>query len=107
MAQSKKFLKKEKSKKSFHARRQAVLSLIKSLVKSLELFLSLKNKKFYYDLHKEHRKTEAELINEIEKLRSTGHSNDADRADILRRQLDYENKQFEHLSAFYSKTEEE
>jgi|TARA_R100001509_G_scaffold101850_1_gene59760 hypothetical protein len=84
-----------------------VLSLIKSLVKSLELFLSLKNKKFYYDLHKEHRKTEAELINEIEKLRSTGHSNDADRADILRRQLDYENKQFEHLSAFYSKTEEE
>ena len=29
-----------------------MFSLIKSVLKSLELFLSLKNKKFYYDLHK-------------------------------------------------------
>jgi len=97
----------EKRKKSSHLKKQQVVSLIKSLIKSLELFLTLKNKKFYYDLHREHRNTEAQLINEIEKLRSTGNSNDADRADILRRQLDYETRQFEHLSAFYAKTEEE
>ena len=84
-----------------------MLKAIKSLIKSVELFLTLKNKRFYYDLHREHRNTQAQLINEIEKLRSTGHSNDADRADILRRQLDYETRQFEHLSAFYSKVEEE
>tara|TARA_R100000664_G_scaffold23029_1_gene32576 strand:+ start:576 stop:872 length:297 start_codon:yes stop_codon:yes gene_type:complete len=97
----------EKRKKSSLLKRQQVLSLIKSLIKSLELFLTLKNKKFYYDLHREHRNTEAQLINEIEKLRSTGLSSDADRADILRRRLDYETRQFEHLSAFYAKTEEE
>lgn len=82
------------------------MSLIKSVLKSLELYLTLKNKKFYYDLHKEHKKTEAELINEIEKLRSTGSSNDADRADILRRQLENEYQEFKHLSAFYSKAGE-
>ena len=97
----------EKRKKFSLLKRQQVLSLIKSLIKSLELFLTLKNKKFYYDLHREHRNTEAQLINEIEKLRSTGHSNDADRADILRRQLDYQTRQFEHLSAFYAEIEEE
>tara|TARA_R100001460_G_scaffold104207_1_gene149769 strand:+ start:695 stop:946 length:252 start_codon:yes stop_codon:yes gene_type:complete len=78
------------------------MSLIKSVLKSLELYLTLKNKKFYYDLHRQHKKTEAELINEIEKLRSTGSSNDADRADILRRQLENEYQEFKHLSTFYS-----
>ena len=100
-------MKMEKRKKSSLLKRQQVLSLIKSLIKSLELFLTLKNKKFYYDLHREHRNTEDKLINEIEKLRSTGLSSDADRADILRKRLDYETRQFEHLSAFYAKTEEE
>ena len=84
-----------------------MFGLLKSLIKSVELFLTLKNKKFYYDLHKEHRKTEDELIKEIEKLRDTGDSNDASRADLLRKRLRMENEQFEHLSAFYSKIEEE
>ena len=83
-----------------------MLSIIKSVLKSLELFLNIKNNKFYYDIHREHNEREDKLINEIEKLRSTGHSNDADRADILRRQLDYQTRQFEHLSAFYAKIEE-
>ena len=84
-----------------------MLGLIKSLIKSVELFLTLKNKKFYYDLHKEHRRAEDELIKEIEKLRDSGSSNDADRADLLRKRLTTEREQFEHISAFYSKTEEE
>ena len=83
-----------------------MLSIIKSILKSLELFLKIKNNKFYYDLHKEHKQTENKLINEIEKLRETGSNDDADRADLLRQQLTAERKQFKHLSAFYSKTEE-
>ena len=84
-----------------------MLRLIKSVLKSLELFLSLKNKKFYYDLHKEQNDREYELTKAIEKLRDTGNSNDADRADLLREQLYTERKRFKHLSAFYTKTKEE
>ena len=83
-----------------------MLSTIKSGLKSLELFLNIKNNKFYYDLHKEHRKIEEKLIHEIEKLRQTGNSDDADRADLLRQRLTDERSRFKHLSAFYSKTGE-
>lgn len=83
-----------------------MFAIIKSILKSLELFLNIKNNKFYYDLHKEHQKTEERLINEIEKLRQTGTNDDADRADLLRQQLATEREQFKHLSAFYSKTGE-
>lgn len=83
-----------------------MFAIIKSILKSLELFLNIKNNKFYYDLHKEHQKTEERLINEIEKLRQTGTNDDADRADLLRQQLATERKQFKYLSAFYSKTGE-
>jgi len=82
-----------------------VFAIIKSILKSLELFLNIKNNKFYYDLHKEHQKTEDQIIDEIEKLRQTGANDDADRADLLRQRLSTERKQFKHLSAFYSKTE--
>jgi len=84
-----------------------MLGLIKSLIRSLELFLNLKNKRFYYDLHREQRNREDEILQEIEKLRDSGSSNDADRADLLRKRLTTEREQFEHISAFYSKTEEE
>lgn len=83
-----------------------MLFIIKSVLKSLELFLNIKNNKFYYDLQKEHNDREDKLINEIEKLRQTGTSWDADRADLLRQRLNSERKQFKHLSAFYSKTDE-
>ena len=83
-----------------------MLFIIKSVLKSLELFLNIKNNKFYYDLQNEHNDREDKLINEIEKLRQTGTSWDADRADLLRQRLNSERKQFKHLSAFYSKTDE-
>ena len=83
-----------------------MLFIIKSVLKSLELFLNIKNNKFYYDLQKEHNDREDKLINEIEKLRQTGTSWDADRADLLRQRLNSERKQFKHLSAFYSKNDE-
>ena len=84
-----------------------MLGLIKSLIRSLELFLNLKNKRFYYDLYREQTNREDEILQEIEKLRDSGSSNDADRADLLRKRLATEREQFEHISAFYSKTEEE
>tara|TARA_Y100000004_G_scaffold109736_1_gene123092 strand:- start:139 stop:393 length:255 start_codon:yes stop_codon:yes gene_type:complete len=84
-----------------------MLTLIKSVLKSLELFLSLKNKKFYYDLHKDQDDREFAITEAIEALRQTGDSNNADRADLLREQLRAERKRFEHLSTFYSKAEEE
>lgn len=83
-----------------------MLALIKSLIKSLELFLNLKNKRFYYDLYREQRYREDEILQEIEKLRDSGVSNDSDRADLLRKRLTTEREQFEHISAFYSKTQE-
>ena len=84
-----------------------MFTLIKSILKSIELFLTLKNKKFYYDLHRDFRDRENAITQEIEKLRDSGDSSDADRADLLRKQLKYEREQFEHISAFYSKAQEE
>jgi hypothetical protein len=84
-----------------------MFTLIKSVLKSLELYLTLKNKKFYYDLHKEYKDREATIIRRMEELRDSGDSNDSDRADLLREQLAAERKRFEHISAFYSKTNKE
>jgi hypothetical protein len=78
-----------------------ILGLIKSVLKSLELYLAFKNKAFYRDLIDDHREREKGLINEIEKYRSSGNSNDALRADLLRDQLLTEREQFESLAATY------
>jgi len=78
-----------------------IFGLIKSVLKSLELYLAFKNKAFYRDLVNDHREREKGLINEIEKYRSSGSSNDALRADLLRDQLLAERSQFEHLQSAY------
>jgi len=78
-----------------------IFGLIKSVLKSLELYLAFKNKAFYRDLIDDHREREKGLINEIEKYRSSGNSNDALRADLLRDQLLTEREQFESLAATY------
>ena len=82
-----------------------MFSSIKSIIKSIELYLQLKNKKFYYDLHKDFNDKEDAITQRIEKLRDSGDSNDADRADLLRERLRAERKRFEHLSAFYTKAD--
>jgi len=83
-----------------------MFSLIRSVIKSIELYLKLKNKKFYYDLHKEFKERERKLVKEIEELRIRGDSHSSDRADLLRNHLDSERREFEHLSTFYSEVEE-
>tara|TARA_R110000824_G_scaffold252206_3_gene440953 strand:- start:1930 stop:2184 length:255 start_codon:yes stop_codon:yes gene_type:complete len=82
-----------------------MFALIKSVLKSIELYLQLKNRKFYYDLHKDFRDREDAITQRIEKLRDSGDSNDAERADLLRKRLGAERQRFEHLSAFYAKTD--
>lgn len=78
-----------------------IFGLIKSVLKSLELYLAFKNKAFYRDMIDDHREREKGLINEIEKYRSSGNSNDALRADLLRDQLLTERRQFKSLSAAF------
>ena len=82
-----------------------IFGLIKSVLKSLELYLAFKNKAFYRDLIDDHREREKGLINEIEKYRSSGSSNDADRADLLRDQLLKEKEQFKYLTDLYASNE--
>ena len=82
-----------------------MFSSIKSIIKSIELYLQLKNKKFYYDLHKDFNDKEDAITQRIEKLRDSGDSADADRADLLRKRLRAERERFEHLSAFYTKAD--
>ena len=87
------------------ANNPTMFSSIKSIIKSIELYLQLKNKKFYYDLHEDFSDKEDAITQRIEKLRDSGDSADADRADLLRDRLAAERKRFEHLSAFYTKAD--
>ncbi len=83
-----------------------MLTIVASLIKALELFLLLKNKLFYYELREKSKKRQTEIISEIEKLRASGGSGDADRADLLRSELKSERAELEHLSTFYTQAKE-
>jgi len=82
------------------------MTILSSLIKSLELFLSLKNKLFYYEIREKSKNRQKEIIAEIEKLRSRGDSNSSDAADILRAELAREKSEIKHLSDFYSSSKE-
>ena len=77
-----------------------MLTLIKSVLKSIELFLSLKNKTFFLHLKQDHEEERKRIIQELEDIRANG--GDADRADLLRDELIREDNSFKHLSTFYS-----
>lgn len=79
-----------------------IIGLIKNALLALTAFLELKSKAFYYDIVQKSRTRQKELINEIEKLRSSGTNNSNDRADLLRSELLEERRAIEHLSTFYS-----
>jgi hypothetical protein len=83
-----------------------MLPIITSLVNSLELFLCLKNKLFYYDIIQKSKARQNEIIKQIEDLRSKGDSNSADSADLLRLALKREKDELEYISAFYNKIAE-
>ena len=83
------------------------VDLIKNALKALTAYLELKNRAFYYDILEKSRNRQQSLINEIEKLRSSGTNDSNNKADILRAQLLEERRVFEHLSTFYSQTGKE
>jgi hypothetical protein len=77
------------------------MSLVKSVLKSIELYLALRNKLAFFEITEKHNKNKNELIEEIEKLRAVGDNESSDRADFLRGQLRTENNQFKHISAVF------
>ena len=82
-----------------------MMSLIKTLAKSLQLYLELRNRLAFFEIKNQHRNIKNELINEIEELRAAGDSNSSDRADLLRRRLKSENDDFEHISTVFIKAQ--
>ncbi len=77
------------------------MSLVKSILKSVELYLALRNKLAFFEITEKHNKNKNELIEEIEKLRAIGDNESNDRADFLRGQLRAENNQFKHISTVF------
>lgn len=77
------------------------MSLVKSILKSVELYLALRNKLAFFEITEKHNKKKNELIEEIEKLRAIGDNESSDRADFLRGQLRTENNQFKHISTVF------
>ena len=82
-----------------------MMSLIKTLAKSLQLYLELRIRLAFFQIKNQHRQIKNELINEIEELRAAGDSNSSDRADLLRRRLRSENDDFEHISTVFIKAQ--
>ena len=82
-----------------------MLSLIKTLLETLNLYFKLKNKSFYRDLLESSKRKQKDLINEIEELRANGDSASTDRADFLQSELIAEKRDVKHLSAIYSPSE--
>ena len=83
-----------------------MIALFKTILETLNLYLKLKNRSFYVDLVEQSKNKQKGLINEIEKLRSTGDSASTDRADFLLRELVSEKQDIKHLSAIYNPTSE-
>ncbi len=82
-----------------------MLTLLKTLLETLNLYYKLKNKSFYRDLLESTKRKQKDLINEIEKLRANGDSDSTDRADFLQSELISEKRDAKHLSAIYAPSE--
>jgi hypothetical protein len=83
-----------------------MISVVKSAIEALTIFLILKNRLFFYDINQKSRDRQQALINEIEKLRKSSASGDHHRADILRAQLVEEREYITNISAYYTLTGE-
>jgi hypothetical protein len=79
-----------------------LIGLLKNVLLALTSYLELKSKTFYYDIQTKSKQKQTEIINEIEKLRTSKLDSDHDRADILRRELIQEKEFAQHLSTFYT-----
>lgn len=82
-----------------------LLSIIKEVLSALTAYLQLKNKTILYNITRLSRAKQTELINEIEKLRTTGTNDSSDRADLMRNELLDERRFLNDISTFYTKAE--
>lgn len=82
-----------------------LLSIIKEVLSALTAYLQLKNKTILYNITRLSRAKQTELINEIEKLRTTGTNDSSDRADLMRNELLDERRFLNDISTFYIKVE--
>ena len=78
------------------------MNIFTSILYSIQLYLELKNKLYYYEISQKSRDRQKELISQIEDLRSNGDSNSADFADLLRKELASEKNEFKLISTIYS-----
>ena len=69
---------------------------------ALVKYLELKSMSFYYDINERSRKKQADIRDEIEKLRKSTSSADHDRADVLRIMLQEERDFIANTSTYYS-----
>ena len=79
----------------------SVIELIKYALQAVVAYLRLKNISFYYDIREKHEKAKKDIINEINDLRKNGDSASADRADILRLQLEAQQSKWADISDAY------
>jgi len=82
-----------------------LMSLITSLIKTLSVYLELKNKSFYYDILEKSRNRQTQIAHAIEQLRAQGTNDSNDIADAMFLQLTAEQKYCKHLSTTYSPIE--
>lgn len=78
--------------------------VIKSFLDALTAYLQLKSKSFYYDMMTKTREKQKDYAEEIEKLRAARNPVDNDRANVLRMQLQQEQKWAADLATFYTST---
>lgn len=79
-----------------------VVALLKAFFQALTEYFKLRSKAFYYDIIVKSRQEQKEIVNEIEKLRTSKLSSDHVRADLLRLDLQREREFIEHISTTYT-----
>ncbi|MDB4314596.1 hypothetical protein N9955_01055 [bacterium] len=79
-----------------------ILAAISLLLNLGVVYFLFRIKTYYEDYSNRHKRTKTKLINRIENLRSSGNSDDADAADILRLELEKEIDEFKRVSDLYA-----
>ncbi len=79
-----------------------VVALLKAFFLALTEYFKLRSKAFYYDIIVKSRQEQKEIVNEIEKLRTSKLSSDHVRADLLRLDLQREREFIKHISTTYT-----
>lgn len=80
------------------------MGLIKTILTTLNAYLQLRTKAFYYEINEKSRNKQQDIINEIESLRDERTNAATERADLLQQQLIDEKHYIKHISTIYNNT---